>query len=312
MDILFPNEQSSPESGTYQKEISHMMHGFGDSPTPASQTVSLVGSIVLQQMRGILHEALKNAERRGHKCVFPEDIIFLMRNNKIKLQRMLQFMKSRYLVKNKSKLWGEGYTNILLEEDNEANLKKKKKTFCEIVEFLDDTGELSKCLNYDIIKHQRNVRANKLSQGLSVEKYEAYHKARCTSFGFSQCKLAHTKLKQWLCPSNDINIAFQTYDLLSYLAYETVAQIVDLAFIVRQDGKGAMNDPFARLEGGNFCNPASLGNSLFVKTGQEGVSPITVAEVREAMRRFSTPRIGTVGLFYRNIKNEIPMKFLAM
>nr|CAH7752159.1 unnamed protein product [Callosobruchus chinensis] len=48
------------ESGkiTYYSEISQMMFGFGDSHSPNPDTVRLVESILLQQLRTLVQEAL--------------------------------------------------------------------------------------------------------------------------------------------------------------------------------------------------------------------------------------------------------------
>ncbi|XP_077292124.1 transcription initiation protein Spt3 [Arctopsyche grandis] len=304
--------KASPEAGTsFHKEVASMMHGFGDGPSPLPATVTLVESIVLKQLRAILNLAAKNSERRGHKCVYPEDIIFLVRNNKVKLQRMLLYMKNKDNLKAKTKVLDEQYVpNVLLEEDTE-NSKKRKRSFAEIVEAIGDDDVVYKSLEFDDVIHTRKLRANSISQSINLEKYEAYHKARRVSFS-SQHKMANNpKLKQWICPSNDINIACQTMQLMSYIAYETVAQIVDLCFLVRQDCKNEVNEPFARLEGGNYCNLATYDSAQLVKSGF-GTNAITVAQVREAMRRFSAPIIGINGLFSRNIRGDMQTKFLAL
>ena len=59
--------------------------------------------------------------------------------------------------------------------------------------------------------------------------------ARQSSFGRHP---ASTKFKEWLThytTALNVSMTSKTWDFLSYLAYETVGQIVDLSFIVRRD-----------------------------------------------------------------------------
>jgi len=52
----------------------------------------------------------------------------------------------------------------------------------------------------------------------------------------------------------DVTVSKQAYTILSYLAYETVAQIVDLAFLVRQD-QGKMHGDAIDRQRLNYINP---------------------------------------------------------
>lgn len=298
----------SPEICSFHKEIASMLHGFGDVATPLTTTVTLVESIVLKQLRGALYLAAKNADRRGSKCVCPEDIFFLARNSKVKLKRMLIYLKTIDNIK-KNKMVDEQYIpNVLLEEDSE-NMKKRKRSYNEIVEAIGGSEAMCKDLDIDEVILSRKLRANKISQSLTLEKYETYHKARRVSF-YSRMN-NYVKLKQWICPANDVTVSNQSMDLLAYVAYETVAQIMDLCFLVRQDFKSESSDPFAKLEGGNYCNLSTYDSAHLIKSGY-GVIAITPSLVREALRRFYAPVIGINGLFSRNIRCDMPTKFLAL
>lgn len=52
----------------------------------------------------------------------------------------------------------------------------------------------------------------------------------------------------------DVSMSKQAYTILSYLAYETVAQIVDLAFLIRQDQNKMHGDAIDRQRL-NYVNP---------------------------------------------------------
>lgn len=73
-----------------------MMHGFGDSSEPLIESAKIVEEVVLQQMRTIIKKACEVSERRGNSkkntCVSAEDLIFLLRKNKVKLQRLIKYL----------------------------------------------------------------------------------------------------------------------------------------------------------------------------------------------------------------------------
>ena len=71
--------------------------------------------------------------------------------------------------------------------------------------------------------------------------------AKSTSFKRSQ---PAGKFQDWLLkdsPAPEVVLSATTWSILSYFAYETIAQIVDLAFIVRRDNAaGQVNDAVKR------------------------------------------------------------------
>lgn len=84
-------------------EIRQMMHGFGDSSKPLLESARIIEEVVLQQMRTVVKRACEIAERRAtskKNIVNGEDILFLLRKNKIKLQRLLRYLGKRTLIWN--------------------------------------------------------------------------------------------------------------------------------------------------------------------------------------------------------------------
>lgn len=77
-------------------EIRQMMHGFGDCSEPLVESAKIIEDVVLHQMRGIVKKACEVAERRGvlkkSNVVTAEDFIFLLRKDKVKLQRLLKYL----------------------------------------------------------------------------------------------------------------------------------------------------------------------------------------------------------------------------
>lgn len=73
-----------------------MMHGFGDSSEPLLESAKIIEDVVLQQMKTIVKRACEIADRRAgskkNNIVNGEDLIFLLRKNKVKLQRLLKYL----------------------------------------------------------------------------------------------------------------------------------------------------------------------------------------------------------------------------
>ncbi|KAL0867809.1 hypothetical protein ABMA27_008511 [Loxostege sticticalis] len=298
----------------FQKEISSMMHGFGDNPNPNAATVLLVENIVLQQLRSMLQEGLNHSNMRGGKNISNYDIIYLMRKNLLKLKRLHEYQLNLDKIdRNRTSTLATAEPaigNIMLEDDKEP-IVKKRRTHIEVIKELDEADEVNE-IKFDVIDYLRKVRAAKITESMTFEKYEAYHKARCTSFRSNNVAKSFTKLERWINPTKELKISMPALEVLSFLAYETVAEIVDSVFLIRQDAKKKSGDPFSKFEGGYFCNPVSLNNAVYIKSGYEGVPAITVAEVREVIRRYFTTRTGMNGLFYRNMSNDLPVRYIAI
>ena len=73
-----------------------MMHGFGDSSEPLIESAKIIEEVVLQQMRTIIKNACEVSDRRGNSkkgtVISAEDFIFLLRNDKVKLQRLIRYL----------------------------------------------------------------------------------------------------------------------------------------------------------------------------------------------------------------------------
>lgn len=305
------------EPANFQKEISNMMHGFGDNPNPNAATVVLMENIVLQQLRSMIQEAAEVATLRGQKIISNYEIIYLMRRNKIKLKRLHDYQaKLDHIDKRQVGLGGPTdplvVQGLMLDDEKEPILKKTKRNHISIIRELDTADEVS-LITFDSIDYLRKVRAAKITETMSFDKYEAYHKARCSSFrtGHSNIAKSYSKLELWINPSKEYKFTQSALEVLSFIAYETVAEIIDAVFLIRQDAKKRNGDPFSKFEGGHFCNPASLTNAVYIKSGYEGVPAITVADVREVLRRYFTPRTGMNGLFFRNMSMELPSRYIA-
>ncbi|MQM04730.1 hypothetical protein Taro_037531 [Colocasia esculenta] len=86
-----PSEASlKRKRGVFQKDLQHMMYGFGDDPNPLPETVALVEDIVLEYVTDLAHKAQEIASKRGK--LLTEDFLFLIRKDLPKLRRCTELL----------------------------------------------------------------------------------------------------------------------------------------------------------------------------------------------------------------------------
>lgn len=278
---------------SFYNEISLMMFGFGDSHKPNPETVRFVESTVLKQMRMIVREALKYSEDdklRG------EELVFLMRHNKHKMRRFVQYIINKH---TKNQLIHNAYsTDEDLELDETKRPRKLKHHLIDFIERIDETGEFTDLSEFDEIKYERQLRADRISQALDEKKYLDFCKARCASFSNKETIYKSLeKLKLWIYPKDDIKFVDSALEVLAYYAYQTVAEIIDYALLVRMDLKSG-SDPLSHLPGSYYTATMFSGKHRFEEPNPDyskvlsSQPPISVGEIKEVMRRVYTPQAG--------------------
>lgn len=270
---------------SFYNEISQMMFGFGDSHTPNPETVRLVESIVLNQLTTIVQEALNYSDGKN---LSGEELVFLMRHNKHKMRRFV-----RYLI-NKQRKSAVQQIQLEIVEVEEP----EKTALLKFIEFLDETGEFTDLSEMDEVKEERQLRADRISQALDQSKYLAFCKARCTSFTSKDTShKSSEKLRLWVDPKKCINFKPDALDTLAYYAYQTVAEIVDYAQLVRLDMRSG-TDPFKHLPGMYYTSTMFNGKHHFEEENPDyskvhsSQLPISVSEIKEVMRRVHMPQAG--------------------
>ncbi|XP_044746796.1 transcription initiation protein SPT3 homolog [Coccinella septempunctata] len=281
-------EQQKPKV-TFTNEISRMMFGFGDSCSPNPETVQLVENITLDQLRTIVREALKYSA--DGKTLKGEELIFLMRHDKYKMRRFVKYLHNKVL------------KNIQTSNLAEIDLDVKPKGYLmEFIQKIDETGEFTDLTEMDEVKHQRDLRADRISQALDEEQYLEFCKARTTSFCSKHITMRNLeRLKNWIDsdPNSQIVFRLEALEVLAYLAYQTVAEIVDYALLVRMDANGG-HDPLKHIAGSYysatmFSYAHKFGASNFDHSRvYSGQAAITVNEIKEVMRRVRSPQAGVL------------------
>ncbi|XP_023230125.1 uncharacterized protein LOC111630276 [Centruroides sculpturatus] len=139
-------------------------------------------------------------------------------------------------------------TGVVGESKVQPRLKRAK--LCQ--DFLNSISLIGGLYNkvedevVDEVKIEREIRADQQTANMDQNQYLEYSEARRASFAR---KYRSTKFRDWLLKDNLTEIKPNpiAIEIFHYLAYETVAQIVDLALLVKQDAQGSSCDPFTRL-----------------------------------------------------------------
>lgn len=283
---------------SFVTDIQLMMHGFGDCRKPLPETAAVIESVVHQQMTLFLHQATEIAEQRGSRLVGPEDILFIMRKDPLKLQRLVHYMGVRDLYQRQRTPTSAASTGDLQDLGLELGSEVSRKKLCtSFLQSIDQYGQYDLLYTSSIpdpVKYERTSRQDNMTKGMTCQRYKEYCEARKASF----CpRLRVNKFREWLLrdESGDVKLTQLVLEMLNRLAYETVAQIVDLALLVKRDATGRTSD-LSRFRTPTALNPDypcvfihQSGSLQEMGSGDDhniGMDPITPAQVREAVRRY--------------------------
>ncbi|XP_056674312.1 transcription initiation protein SPT3 homolog isoform X3 [Monodelphis domestica] len=299
--------RTTGKSTSFALELQSMMFSLGDARRPLHETAVLVEDIVHTQLINLLQQAAEVSQLRGARVISPEDLLFLMRKDKKKLKRLLKYMFFRDY---KSKIVKGIEEDDLLEDkfSSSSNVNKRQKVAQDFLHSIDQTGELLAMFEddeIDDVKQERMERAERQTRMMDAAQYAEFCESRQLSFS----KKA-SKFRDWLdCSSMEVKPNAIAMEILAYLAYETVAQLVDLALLVRQDMAPKAGDPFSHAISATFIQYHASTEST-AACGMEAQSDaIQPSHIREAIRRYGH-KIGPVSPFTSAYRRN-GMTFLA-
>ncbi|KAL5010151.1 hypothetical protein ScPMuIL_012456 [Solemya velum] len=252
-------------------------HGLGDCRRPLQDSAILVEELVHNQMVSLLYQSSEVASSRNGRFISIEDLVFLLRKDKVKLRRFLRYMELKDVKSAALRSTGmdeedsmEQDCNLFktyFEGEKIQPMKKRRKLCYDFLSSIDQTGELLALFDdesTDEIKHERLLRAELKSRGMDPNQYIEYCEARQVSFSR---KYKSQRFKDWLMTGITLDIKPNALAMegIAYMAYETVAQIVDLSLIVKQDKQGKWEDPLSK------SNPSMCVNYYHTDSFKLGV-----------------------------------------
>ncbi|XP_064412400.1 transcription initiation protein SPT3 homolog isoform X2 [Latimeria chalumnae] len=229
---------------------------LGDARRPLHETAVLVEDIVHTQLINLLQQAAEISQFRGARMITAEDLFFLLRKDKNKLGRLLKYLFFRDFKAKAVK--GIDEDDITDEKFSSSSVNKRQKLAQDFFSSIDQTGELLALFeddDIDEVKQERLERAEKQARMMDSTQYAEFCESRQLSFSKKT-----SKFRDWLDYSSmEIKPNSVTMEILSYLASETVAQLVDLALLVKQDMAAKAGDPFSHAISATFiqCHSAS-------------------------------------------------------
>lgn len=291
-----------------------MMFVSGEVNDSPIETTSVIEDIVRGQVIEILLQATKTAGMRGTKSIAPEDVIFLIRHDKAKVNRLRTYLSWKDVRKN-AKDQESGGTESLIESsetaggaasggaaaanDSSKMLTKYKKSKIRLpweLQFMFseqhlETAEESEQVDEDekaatIASLKRLKMADDRTKNMTKEEYVHWSECRQASFTFRKAK----RFREWaqisqICdsrPNDDV------IDILGFLTFEIVCSLTEEAMLIKQAEERLIQQTIS--QSGTMTKELNKRKRkyLFDKP-DELAKPVLPHHIEEAWRRLQTP-----------------------
>ncbi|XP_078787771.1 transcription initiation protein SPT3 homolog isoform X2 [Oryzias latipes] len=286
------SKERQTSRNSFIPELQSMMFALGDARRPQHDTAALVEDIVHTQLITMLHQACEGATLRGSRVISAEDILFLMRRDKRKMARLLKYLQFRDY---KSKLLKSLEEEELLQDAGPAAVgsnQRRQRLAHDFLAWMDQTGELlslAERQETDPVKQERMERLERQTRNMDPAQYTDFCESRQLSFA----KKA-SKFRDWLdCSSLELKPNSIAMEVLSYLAYETVAQVKkdpDSPEATPPSTPGSLHSSKPLLQGNGSIDTRARQRKR-KKSAPVSVEPpsgaIQPCHIREAIRRYS-------------------------
>ncbi|KAF9534621.1 TFIID-18kDa-domain-containing protein [Crepidotus variabilis] len=233
----------------YSQEISQMMFVFGEVQDPNIDTVNLVEDIVRSQLIELILQARALATRRGARYLTAEDLIFLIRHDRGKVNRLRTYLSWKDVRKHAKDSGGDGGAGVEVEnlEDGDDKLAAKAQKITiklpwEITtiysEVLKQSGHQSDDEEDedDIEAHEASIlrlkEADDATRQMTREEYQHYSECRQASFTYRKAKRFREFLN--LPPQLDLKAGDDTVDIVGFLAFEMVRSLTLAGLAVKK------------------------------------------------------------------------------
>ncbi|KAL5457632.1 hypothetical protein EMCRGX_G034913 [Ephydatia muelleri] len=224
----------------FMNEIKSMMYCFGDVRHPSTEAAILIEEVTHKQIIDLIRRANEITQLREGKCVGVEDIFFLLRKEKGKLKSLVRHLNFKEMASSSSNSQEEEPT---AEQDlfHHPAVGGKKRLCFDFLNPVDLAGEFGMA-DIDEIQAERLEFQNVLTENMDQAQYMEYAECRQASFGKNAAKF-----KEWL----NLGSLMQqgpgrgVTEILGYLCYDTVRELVELALLVKKDMEEVIFDQMA-------------------------------------------------------------------
>lgn len=240
---------SSSKTSKYATEISQMLFVFGEVKDPDEETVRYIEDVVRCQVAELVIQARGLAQRRGLRVPTTEDLIFLIRHDRAKVNRLRNYLGWKD-VRKKAKEDGTDEKDIEsfeAESNGQTNRMKSQKLKLKI------PWELSTIYTDMLISNEENEdeeedqddkeayeasekrlrEADEITRHMTREEYQHYSDCRQASFTYRKAK----RFREFVGLSNYIegNPKDEVVDVLGFLSYEMVRSLCERGLAVKRD-----------------------------------------------------------------------------
>lgn len=297
----------------YKIEIQQMMFVTGEVNDPPVETTNLIEDIVRGQVIEILVQATKTAATRGTKSIAPEDVIFLIRHDTAKVNRLRTYLSWKDVRKN-AKDQEQGGAEGLIDGDSAAGgaaagatggaaaapandlakmLSRYKKSkirlpwelqfmfseqHLETAEELEQVDDDEKAALIALLK--RLKMADDRTRNMTREEYVHWLECRQASFTFRKAK----RFREWahiaqLCdlrPNDDV------IDILGFLTFEIVCSLTEEAMLIKNSEEKLIQ---LKSKEEKDVKPKQQKRKYLFDKPDELAKPIMPSHIEEAWRR---------------------------
>lgn len=288
----------------YRIEIQQMMFVLGESSDQPVETTSLIEDIVRAQVIDILMESNRTANSRGTRSIAPEDVIFMIRHDKAKVNRLRTYLSWKDVRKNAKDQEGGGTESLIENEasaattgavqttDSTKMLSKYKKLKIRLpweLQFMFseqhlESNEESETVDDDekaatLASLKRLKMADDRTRNMTREEYVHWSECRQASFTFRKAR----RFRDWaqiaqICdsrPNDDV------IDILGFLTFEMVCSLTEEAMEVKK----LEEKIFQKLHKDTENNEQTRKRKYLFDRPNDLSTPILPHHINEAWRR---------------------------
>ncbi|AOA63946.1 SAGA and SAGA-like transcriptional regulatory complexes subunit [Komagataella phaffii CBS 7435] len=303
----------------YRMEIQQMMFVSGETNDPPVETTSLIEDIVRSQVVEIVLHSSQTALSRGTKSIVPEDVIFLIRHDKAKVNRLRTYLSWKDVRKNAKDQQSGDLADIGGDDllDNSTSqvaasgapgapgsssstsmdskmLSKYKKSKIRLpweLQFVfteqpldtnEDDAEDEDERAATLASLKRLKTNDERTKNMTKEEYVHWSECRQASFTFRKAK----RFREWCGLSHlaESRPSDDVIDILGFLTFEMVCSITEEALIVKmlEEQNGDLASSTTTIQ--KLQESHRKRKHLFDGPDKD-VRPITSGHVLEAWRR---------------------------
>ncbi|KAG8760130.1 Transcription initiation protein spt3 [Serendipita sp. 396] len=244
----------------YSTEIGNMLYVFGEVLEPNPETVNLVEEIVREQVVEIVTQAKAHAVRRGQRNFKAEDLVFILRHDKDKVNRLRTYLSWKDVRKHAKDTDGAGADDVELGDDEkpdegiaqQMNVKLPWELRTVYLGALWDNGLIEDDEEDEEMTEARQERLRDLDEAtreMTKDEYLRYSDMRQASFTHRKA----ARFKEFLnLPSHmQIKSGDDTMDILGFLAFEIVRALCTDALQLKRSAElsgfgGTASEPDAK------------------------------------------------------------------